>query len=238
MVSGTPTQTSLPKTTSMNNERAIVPQWFRYLGEPLGSGEMTVSQYRHLLKWPNNCVVDAWIKATREYGVGLAIYEQLFQATWRFEPTLSKEEFERGLSILPLKILDMLDYADRWEDYIEWFNFLRAHTTGFIREHRDHLNKTTPLERYLIRWEGDYAILNRMCVHHWRYAVVSRKLYRKRAGRPTGNVRHKTAGELGPQQVVDRLRIAGAHWQFRRQAVRDWTARYEEAKRRAESERP
>jgi hypothetical protein len=199
---------------------------------------MTVRQYRHLMKWPNNCVIRAWIDGTREYGVGLAIYEQLFQATWRLEPTLSKDEFKRGLRILPFCILEMLDRADRWEDYVEWFLFLKAHLAEVIREHRNFLRKDAPVEPYLIRWEGEYAILNRMFGQHWRFAVISRKLQRKRAGRPTGNVKHKTSAELTNEQVINRLRTAGAHWKFRRQAVTDWTARYAEAKRRAESSRP
>jgi len=208
----------------MFSDKALVPHRFRHLVAPFDAEPITLERFRHLIGYPNWSIVCDAATAARRYDLGLDFAMQLFRAAWHFEAQLSAHEFERALHITSIHILDMLDKADRWEDYIDWFVFLRDYSTVYLRERTAWLARNTPLEDYLIRYDGDYAILRYMYHYHPRYSVIRRKLARKRAGRSTAHLEHHSFHELSPDQVHDRLAHVAGFWRFKKAADARWDA--------------
>lgn len=208
----------------MFSTKAVMPYRFRHLVAPFATEPITLERFRHLIGYPNWSIMCDAATAARRYDIALDFAMQLFRAAWHFEEQLLPHEFERALHITSVHILDMLDRADRWEDYVGWFLFLREHSTLHIRERRSWLAQDTPIDDYLIRWEDDYAILRYMYHYHPRYAVVSRKLARKSAGRSTAHLEHDSFQTLSADEVRDRLLRLAGFWRFKKAADERWKA--------------
>lgn len=183
---------------------------------------ISIDKYRFMMCPEVWCFATEAICATRNYDIGLDIGILLLQCTIQFQTRLDEHELDRSLHIISIFILDMLDRSDRWEEYLDWFNFLKKNCTLNIRENKNWLRNDPETLAYIVGRDGNDVLLKYMYQYHPRMKTIERKIARLRRGRSTGNVRHPQKDELTPEEIRHRLDKVIELFRFKQTATAYW----------------
>ena len=196
-----PDQAKTIRGRADNKPRELLTQVSTALADRL-----TLSGYRTIMATPRWYFVEKAMVITRSYGQGLEAGLRLLEFTHAHRDVLSAAEFERNETHLYLFLLDLLDRADHWHEYLSAWTQIRRHvryTLTYWPRTPAHAARATP---YVVqRLAGGDLRLHFLWWTDHRKAVITRKLDAQRRGRRLGNLRHHPQADLSDAELRRRL---------------------------------
>ena len=166
---------------------------------------LNLSRYRRIMADPTwDFVVQALI-ATRSSAKGLEAGLQLLRFAEANRERLTPTEFEAHMPRLYAFLLDMLDRADQWEEYLTTWEAIRANTSYALRYNPAAPLAQTTMAPFILRREAGTLLVHFLWLTAYRKAVIERKVEAKRSGRRLGNLRHHPQDELSDQELRRRV---------------------------------
>ena len=147
---------------------------------------------RYVTNYPNWGIATDSLKAIRGYEAGIYFAASTFNAAFKHHSELTTQEFDRIAHISAVFLLEMLDKADWWDEYLEWFSFLERNSkfSAFVYERRRK--------------------------------VIERKIARRDAKGSLRGLHHHSRSSLTIQDLRNRLEAVFAHYRFKQQAEAFW----------------
>lgn len=166
---------------------------------------LTVEKFRQILSYPMWNLIVETIDSTRSYEAGLETGVTLLKYAEEFKKLFSREEYREYLQTLYLFILHNLDKLDKWEEYLDVWERIRANTDFSITYSKDsRCRHGKTIEPYLLS-EDDKTLYVHFLYPGHRKKIIERKLARKQAGKRLGNQLHARQDELTDEEIKDRF---------------------------------
>lgn len=188
-------------------------------------GKLDLTKYRKMMSYPLWNFVSQAVVETRSYELGLNAGLQLIRFTEERRAELTDHEYRSNLIQLYSFTLAMLDKLDKWEDYIDTWESLRANTNlalTYIRNAKQ--THGARIEPFIVG-EDDYTLyVHFLWGSQHRKEMIERKLELRRRRATLGNRRHRPKEELTPQEIRRRLRRIADRMRYAQQIrqVMDW----------------
>ncbi len=146
------------------------------------------------------------VRDTRSCEAGLDAGLLLLRVTDLHQGRLSRRERTVHRKWLYWFVLEMLDRLDRWDEYLETWARVRAHTTYALTERPDARQRHgAALTPYVLREDARGLTVHFLWLTRFRKTVIERKVQRQRRGQKLGNVWHATQDELSGDELRERL---------------------------------
>lgn len=186
-------------------------------------GIWTLDRIRFATKYPNWSIVTDCLEATRNYDLALSFGTSIFLRSFDFADQMPNDELERIHHITSTFILNMLDKADLWSEYLVWFSFLRYHTNNYLRYDLHILSHTgTDIEEFIDDKGDEYTWVHNMYVYNHRRRTIERKLARKNAGNARKSDMHHPKADLSPMDLRCRLENVFSFYRFKLEQAAFW----------------
>lgn len=167
---------------------------------------LSVKKFRQILSYPMWNMIVETIDCTRSYEAGLETGVTFLKYAEEFKEFFSREEYLKHLWTLYLFILHNLDKLDRWEEYLDVWEKIRANTDFSITYSKDsRYRHGKTVETYILSEEDKSLYVHFLYITHHRKKIVERKLARKQAGKKLGNQLHARQDELTDEEIKDRF---------------------------------
>ena len=193
-------------------------------------GVWSAERIRYLTKYPNWSIATLSLGTTRNYELGLSFAASILTNSFDFAGELSKEDIERAQHLTSVFFLEMLDKADRWDDYLDWFWFLRRHTNVYLRydlhilAHRDN-----DIDLFIEKRGDNYTWVHNMYIHNRRRRNIERKIERRSRGSSRKSDKHSSKGELSTTELKCRLESLFSHFRLKFAAEAFWKSFWKKA---------
>ncbi len=168
--------------------------------------KISLEQYRTVMSYPIWNFVQRAIIDTRSYEHGLNSCIVFLQFTEHFRTQLDKKEFESNSIKLYSLVLGMLDRLDRWEEYLEFYDYFRK-SCDFCLTYSKRSKEThgKEIEPYIVSEDKNTIYVHFLWGSHHRRDLIARKADKKMAGKGLGNQFHARQSELSAEEVEKRL---------------------------------
>lgn len=183
----------------------------------------SAERIKHLTQYPNWSIATDTITATRSYTLGASIAASLLSRSLEFSTDLTQDELDRIHCIASTFLLDMLDKADRWEEFLAWFWFLRYNTNSYLRYDLHILSHTgNDIDEFVDDQGDEYTWVHNMYIYDRRRKVIERKLERKRKGRASKSDLHHNQESLSEMDIQCRIMNVLSYYNAKMQAEAFW----------------
>ncbi len=164
------------------------------------------------------------IDATQAYDDGLEVGLRLLQATEYHRAQLGERGYQAHQILCYRSILEMLDKADRWDEYLAVWEIIRRQTTHCVAGRGDTLTlHDAQYMSFVRREDGGFGVPAlpsgmrppKTIAVHFLYAqvhrktMIERKLAQERAGKRTAQRRAVGPGALAAEAIQARLATVG-----------------------------
>jgi hypothetical protein len=164
------------------------------------------AKYRKIMSYPVWNYIRQAIVSTRAYEEGLNAGLLLLDLTEEYRQQLDAKEYEKNLIMLYYHILDMLDRADRWEEYLNVWEQIRENTNFAMTYTLDsrfrHGERIAP---FILRTGPDFLYVHFLYIGSHRKEVITRKLNKKKSGDKTKHLLHARQEDLSEAEIKRRL---------------------------------
>ncbi len=155
-----------------------------------------------LLSYPLCNWVNEFFLITREYERGLYFVNYAYSIIYANGHRISPATYEKWDKQLIIRKLVMLDYSNKWSEYITFFNEVltsRTYSTTFSITSKDKIH-----EMYIFSEDEFYIKAHFLCFLEERYNITLRKLEREKAGKKTGHLRRHHKFMLSEEEAAIR----------------------------------
>ena len=166
---------------------------------------LTVEKFRQILSCPMWNIIVETIDCTRSYEAGLETGLTFLKYAEEFREFFSREEHRKHLQTLYLFILHNLDKLDKWEEYIDVWEKIRANTDFSMTYSKDSRERHGKIIEPFILSEDDKTLYVHFLYPGHRKKIIERKLARKQAGKKLGNQFHARQEELTDGEIKHRF---------------------------------
>ena len=168
--------------------------------------KINLEQYRAIMSYPVWNFVHRAIVDTRSYEDGLSSGTIFIHLTEGFRARLDQKEYESNMIKLHSLILNMLDRLDRWEEYLEIYEYMRKHCLFCLTYSKDSKQiHGEVFEQFIISEGTRTSNVHFLWGVHHRRDLIEKKLHKKRAGQKLGNQFHARQSELSAEEIDKRL---------------------------------
>ncbi len=183
----------------------------------------TPDKIRFLTKYPNWAIATDSLIATRNYDVAISFAASIFLRSFEFSAELTETELQRIHHITSTLLLQMFDKADRWNEYVMWFWFLRKHTNNYLRYDLHIVQHHDPDIDLFIDDKGDqYTWVHTMYLYNHRRRIIERKLQRSKDGKASKSDKHRSKDDLTATDLRCRLENVFSYYRFKFEQEAFW----------------
>jgi hypothetical protein len=166
---------------------------------------LTVEKFRQILSHPIWNIIVETIDCTRSYEAGLETGLTFLKYAEEFKEFFTREEHREHLQTLYLFILHNLDKLDRWEEYLDAWEKIRANTDFSMTYSKDSRDRHGEIIDHFILSEDDKTLYMHFLYPGHRKKIIQRKFARKQAGKKLGNQFHARQDELTDVEIKYRF---------------------------------
>lgn len=167
---------------------------------------LTVEKFRQFLSYPMWNIIVETINRTRSYEAGLETGLTLLRYAEEFKKCFSRETHRDHLQTLYLFVLHNLDKLDKWEEYLDVWEKIRANTDFSITYSKDSRDRHGEIiEPFVLSEDDKILYVHFLYTVFHRKKIIERKLARKQAGKNSGNQFHARQDELTDREIKHRF---------------------------------
>lgn len=186
-------------------------------------GMWTVERLRLLTKHPNWSIATDLMVATRSYDIGVSFAASVLSNSALLSSKLTESETDRIQHIASTFLLEMLDKADMWEQYLAWFWFLRHNTDNYLRYDLHILShQGNEIDAFVDDKGDEYKWVHNTYIYNHRRLTVERKLERAKAQGHIGSDHHHPQAELSSEDLKMRMFKVLAYHEMKADAEAFW----------------
>jgi hypothetical protein len=150
------------------------------------------------------------IRYTKSYDLGLEISIRLLNLFEMYRDRFTKEKQESQLFLICLQFLQMLDFLDRWEDYIKYWEIIKEKSMNekigcseYSKDSKDfHFNNGG--EKYFLYDTQNGFKLSFMYGMEGRRNIIQKKLEKAKNSKKIKNLLHEQQSDFTYQEIKER----------------------------------
>lgn len=173
--------------------------------------EPALDALRLLFSYPYCNLVSEMFFRTRDYDEGLLLVDRCRDLLEIYMLDIPMEEYHRIESQVSFLELSLLDFQNRWQEYLDLFEtiFIEKRSCAYIMRYQPgrsgELTDSERFGRYFLGYDSDGAVLvHSSFLSEDRRRVIERKLTRQKAGKRTEHLRRHQKEKLSDAEIEKR----------------------------------
>jgi hypothetical protein len=165
-------------------------------------------KFKILMSHPIWLSVRSFVLETKDYENALCVVDILFQYLISKKDVFEKslhEEYDKNLLRFRLELLDK---ADRWQEYIDFYNQILNEKPFYSDSYISYRNKDPILNKYILQKDEKNYYIHFLYFYHHRYEIICRKLTKAQSGKRLGNLYHLQRCDLTEEKLQEKYEWA------------------------------
>lgn len=163
----------------------------------------TYISVKALLSYPLCNFVNEFFTYTRNYESGLDFTDYCYRILEMNRDKLNDKEFECLDKILIRLRLSMLDYLNRWGEYISYYENILS-TKNYLLTY-DKGRNDPDFNRYVVYEDKDYKYVHFLYVGSYRYEIIKRKFSKWLNGKNVEHLKRHQQDRLSDTELQERI---------------------------------